>query len=212
MAEPEKQQFEVYRHKQPARAQGGDDNSSFVLIMVALGMVAVVIGGLIFASGGEEENPDGPANGPAVEAPVGQPAPQSVFDRLDWVQDQEGVESALALAEDKYLVEYPNAPNLKKRIEEMRAAMTVGEDVIVKELLEDARKQIGGGNLEEGMATVDQILERTDRQNGEAYFLKASALLQQGDRFGAESALEEAEILGFSPGQVEAMRRTLEEN
>lgn len=209
VAESERvQNFEVYRHSGPAQTR--EDNSSFWFLLVLIGLVALGVVGFLFAGGGgdDADAKDDPAV--VVDAGPAEPAPQSVFDRLDWIQEQEGAESALSVAENQYLVEYPNAPNLKKRIEELKKATTVGEDAELIEAREDARMMAGAGRNEEALQAIERILERTDYQDAEANYLKAKVLLQTGDTFGAQSALEEAEALGHDQAEVEAMRRMLE--
>ncbi|MCA8925732.1 MAG: hypothetical protein KDD82_28240 [Planctomycetes bacterium] len=209
MAESERQQqFEVYRRRPTGPAQ--DDDGKFWLILVLIAVIGIGVVGALFASR-KSDDADKPPQVPSNAANTGpaDPAPQSVFDRLDWIQDQEGPASALALAEEKYLVEYPNAPNLVERIKALRALTTTGQDEVVRELREDARRQVAAGQLEDGMSTIEQILERTNGQDPEAHFLKAKALLQGGDNFGAESALEEAAYQGYNAGEIEELRRQM---
>jgi len=209
VAESERvQNFEVYRHSGPARAQ--EDNSGFWFLLVLIGLVAFGVLGFLFMGGGGDEADEKEGSDVVVEAGPADPAPQSVFDRLDWIQSQEGAESALSVAENQYLVEYPNAPNLKKRIEELKKAATVGEDAELTEAREDARMMAGAGRTDEALQAIERILERTEYQDAEANFLKAKVLLATGDTFGAQGALEEAEALGYDQGEIEALRRTLE--
>ena len=56
---------------------------------------------------------------------------------------------------------------------------------------------------------VECVPNISNGQDPEAHFLKAKALLQGGDNFGAESALEEAAYQGYNAGEIEELRRQM---
>jgi tetratricopeptide (TPR) repeat protein len=202
-----KPEFEVIR-----RAPPPDTGSPAAPAMIGLVLLlALGIGGyFVMQGGGDDTNGDDPTASPSpTQVVADEPAPDYVWEQIDFLTEQGSLQQALDAVESA-LEDYPNSSELKTRRAELREELGLGASdsagASPARLIQDAKKQIGNSQWEAALDLLDAALDDDD-ENAEAYYLRGRCLGELGDTLQAIGSLEDAKALGYDEGKVNALVR-----
>jgi hypothetical protein len=188
------------------------------VIVVAIVLVIVVAFGVIKMNSGDDPAPDGGTEtsgtgGPdgTTKAPETQdvPVPDYVTDRLDFLDGEGDLETALDYAEENEAL----TPNrlLRAKIAAYRKELGIDAvDLTPAQLAKQAKSAMAKGDFDDAIAALDEALE-TDTENAHLYFLRGKAKGLGGDNLGAVGDLQSALDLEYEPAdEVETLIKRFE--
>ncbi len=190
-----------------------DSGPSLTPIVLLVVIIALGVGGYMYS-----QRADAPADGKTdtkagtgTPAPAGEPAPDFIMERIGFYENEQQLERALEYAQEK-LTTYPNAPNLRAKVTELRGKL--GLDVLAnpEDGLRQVAQRISAGQHAEAVDTLTLLLggELTEAQQGRAFFLLATAQANLGNIDDAKSALSSAADSGYDPAQIKALEEQLD--
>lgn len=186
------------------------------LVLAFVVVVGLAVGGYLYtqrsSAGGDGKTGPG-KTGPVTTTGTGTEfaaaAPDFVMEKISFYENEGRLDDALthALEQQK---EYPDAPNLKAKIKELREKTGVVE-LPPDEAIAAAGRRIQAKQYEEALAALDAIDADglTDAQKGKLYFTRAAACIGLGNGADASSALDSAANFGYPAAEVDALRQQL---
>lgn len=208
--------FRVIRSAAAAEPAGA---SMAPLIIGLVLVVGLAVGGYLYSQRGGGATPSGngggttktndPKNTTEPAAPT-DPMPDFVRDRIEFLKNEGNFEGALAYAVEKQ-ADYPDAPDLKEEIGELRERTGVPAPLPPAEAIASAARRLEAKQYEEALEELDGIDDEglTDAQKAKAKFLVALANAGLGNKLDALNALEEAEALGHPAAEIDPLRDQL---
>jgi tetratricopeptide (TPR) repeat protein len=201
---PKQGAFKVIRN-QPQE----EGSSAGVMMAIAGVLVVLALGAALLLrrpASGEDQPGGGEATGPTTPATPPTPAPDFVLEAIEFLEGEGQLKQALDKTEE-YLIEYPNAPELKAKRRSLRQRLGLEEGGApagqsAGNLLLEARKLAGEGKLDEALEAVDRALD-ADSENADALFLKGEVLARQGNKLDATGAFEAARGAGYDSKRVD---------
>jgi tetratricopeptide (TPR) repeat protein len=194
-----------------------DAGPSLMPLVLLVLIIALGVGGYMYSqrsdapADGKTDTKAGTGTSTGTSAPTGDPAPDFIMERVGFYENEQQLERALEYAQEK-LATYPNAPNLRAKITELRGKL--GLDVLAnpEDGLRQVAQRISAGQHAEAVDTLTLLLggELTEAQQGRAFFLLATAQANLGNTEDARSALSSAADSGYDPAQVKALEEQLE--
>ncbi|MCO5166873.1 MAG: hypothetical protein M9894_10965 [Planctomycetes bacterium] len=201
--------FKVIRSAPPP--ESGPNLMPLVLLVV---VVAIGVGGYTMTQRKAAPAADGKKGTTTTEratTPTGDPAPDFIMERIGFYENEGRIEQALSYAQEKQ-ADYPDAPNLRAKVKELRGKL--GMDMVTnpEEALRLGAQRIQAGQLREavdGLEGLVRTAELSDSQRARASFLLAMAHGGLGNSLDARNALETAAALGHDQAEVQRLREKL---
>lgn len=205
--------FRVIRSAPPP-----DSGPSLMPLVLLVVVVALGIGGYSYsqkkddgagADGKTTSSTDGRSS-TTTPAATGEPAPDFVMERIGFYEQEGNLERALEWAQEK-LATYPNAPNLRAKITELRGKLGLDMLANPEDALRQTTQRIAAGQHQEAVDTLTLLLggELTEKQQARAFFLLANAQANLGNMEDARSALLSAAERGYDPKECQALEEQL---
>jgi hypothetical protein len=199
--------FKVIRTAPPPESDGpGAAPIVAVLVLIVLG-----VGGFMYARrpGGTTTTTTGsPTTG--TTGPAAKPAPdfviQAIVDAETVANAQRALEKAL-----EYRKEYPGAPNLEAKINELRGRLGQGGSSDANAKLGQAQRALSEQRYDDVLLLTEGVIADSPSPQllGTAYFISAQANIGKRDLAKAESDLQAAEEAGFDKGALDQLRSML---
>lgn len=188
--------------------------------LIIVGVLVLGGGAAWFATRGpakdDKKPPVAATDGPATTTDAStsteeDPPAVKVFiaNRLEWLEEQGNLQKAVQEAEEK-LKEYPKAPGLQRKLEELRRKAgspgPAGRDLGAE--LAEAGALVDQGRFADGIAKLDALLDESppDIIAGPAYFARAVAYAKLGQKLEAQNDVESAAAAKFDPARCDQLR------